>query len=150
MTSNHSLTRNELNEPVCQCGFRPEVLDSVLMTSARRQLHAKNIVLGHAEGLNAYESRLAALAVPVTNANLPAAPRSPADPFIVQDARYPRAGVRPTEDGKWLLTLWDGEQIQHFFPEPVFDDLGTAFDYGWLTIGACRQSGTSLNGMAAA
>jgi hypothetical protein len=63
--------------------------------------------------------------------------------------KYPRAGVRPTADGKWRLTLWDSPDVEHELPEPVFDELDKAFDYGWLRIGACRESGTNLNGMEA-
>lgn len=63
--------------------------------------------------------------------------------------KFPRAGVRPTDDGKWHLTLWDSPGVQHALEEPDFAELSKAFDYGWMTIGACRQSGTNLNGMEA-
>ncbi|AZS11739.1 hypothetical protein HOU96_gp41 [Arthrobacter phage Maja] len=96
----HGLTRNPENEPVCRCGFRPDVLDTV-------------------------------------------AP-------IGRD--YPRASVQPTADGKWKLTLWDAPEVEHALAEDEskFDALADAYDYGALRIGACRQSGTNLNGMAVA
>jgi hypothetical protein len=76
--------------------------------------------------------------------------RSPMAPFTVgAEAEYPRAGVRQTEDGRWRLSLWEVDEILHVIDEPVFDDRITAFDYGWLTIGACRMSGANLNGYPA-
>lgn len=73
--------------------------------------------------------------------------RTPVSPFPAKaDVKYPRAGVRQTTDGRWMLSLWDGDRIVHVIDDPVFDDRKTAFDYGWLTIGACRQSGADLNG----
>ena len=150
--SNHGLTRNQVNEPVCICGYRPEILDE--LAPVGKQWKARTIVLDHAWALNDAESESeweAAIDSLVAPKPAPATPRrSPADPFIIRDAEYPRAGVRQTEDGRWMLCLWDGEQVLHVFDEPVFDDRQTAFDYGWLTIGACRDSGTNLNGMEAA
>lgn len=148
----HGLTRNDLNEPVCRCGFRPEILDRSLMTLARRQLHAKNIILGHAEGLNEYEARLDALAAPVTHPDLPTAPRSPEAPFKVpEDAKYPRAGVRPSADGQWTLTLWDSPGVTHAFTNPedrTHPDRHTAFVMGQLIIDCHWRAGTRLNGLA--
>lgn len=144
--SNHGLTRNSENEPVCICGFRPPVLDEPIRWGSTRK--AQTAVLDHAEALKEYDDAidkyLATRPLPA-----PTPLRSPNDPFVVMDARYPRAGVRQTEDGRWKLSCWDGDQIVHVIDEPVFDDRVTAFDYGWLTIGACRQSGTNLNGLAA-
>ncbi|MEJ1195057.1 hypothetical protein [Pseudarthrobacter sp. CCNWLW207] len=126
--SSHFLTRNPDNDPVCSCGFRPSILEEA--APAGRQWKARTDVLNHADALNEVER---------VNA-----------PFLVKDARYPRAGVRQTDDGRWLLTCWDADRIVHVIEEPIFDDRVTAFDFGWLTIGACRQNGTNLNGWAAA
>ena len=128
--SSHGLTRNEANEPVCLCGYRPEILDE--LAPVGRLWKAKKVVLDHADALNEG-----------------AAP-DPSDPFLVDHAKYPRAGVRRTQDGQWLLTLWDGMGIQHHIDEPEFKDRKDAFDYAWMTIGACREAGTNLNGWAAA
>lgn len=128
--SNHGLSRNSDNDPVCLCGYKP--VEDLYLSWPIRQLRAKTTILDHAKELN--ETPL----------------RSPDDPFVVADAKYPRAGVRPMRDGRWLLTLWDEGDVLHPIPDPDFDDLTEAFEYGWMTIGACRQSGTSLNGMAAA
>lgn len=154
--SNHGLTRNSENEPVCACGYRPEILDEPAPVG--KQWKARTAVLDHAKARNEDEAALRGERI-YSPEEIRAfgeihfndrAKRSPDAPFIVQDARYPRAGVRPTADGRWLLTLWDDEDVRHPIAEPEFDELAKAFDYGWLTIGACRQSGTSLNGMAAA
>lgn len=128
----HFLTRNPENEPVCSCGFRPAILDEPAPVG--KQWKAKTAVLEHVAAI----APSFALAFQRRQADAP---------FLVKDARYPRAGVRQTEDGQWLLTCWDGDRIVHVIDEPVFDDRVTAFDYGWLTIGACRQSGTNLNGL---
>ncbi|AYN59040.1 hypothetical protein PBI_RYAN_50 [Arthrobacter phage Ryan] len=131
---NHGLARNADNESICLCGFRPEILDSVAPVG--RDWKAKTIILNHAAALNN---------------DIPEAPRSPDSPFTGNpDAKYPRAGVRPTTDGKWRLTLWDAPDVQHELDEPDFGQLSNAFDYGWLRIGACRDSGTDLNGRAVA
>ncbi|ALV43131.1 hypothetical protein AU252_19835 [Pseudarthrobacter sulfonivorans] len=144
--SNHGLTRNPDNEPVCLCGYRPEILSDPAPVG--KQWKAQTAVLDHVEALKEYDDAidkyLATRPLPA-----PTPLRSPNDPFVVMDARYPRAGVRRTEDGRWLLSCWDGDQIVHVIDEPVFDDRVTAFDYGFLTIGACRESGTNLNGGAA-
>lgn len=128
--SNHGLARNSDNDPICLCGYKP--VEDLYLAWPIRQLRAKTTILDHAKELN--ETPL----------------RSPDDPFVVADAKYPRAGVRTMRDGRWLLTLWDEEDVQHPIADPAFDDLGEAFDFGWLTIGACRQSGTGLNGLEAA
>lgn len=123
----HGLARNSENEPVCLCGFRPEILDHVAPIG--KDWAAKAIILDHAAELNN-----AASDAPFTG--------NPG-------AMYPRAGVRPTTDGKWRLTLWDSPGVQHALEEPDFSERTKAFEYGWMTIGACRQSGTNLNGMEA-
>jgi hypothetical protein len=116
----HGLTRNSENEPVCRCGFRPDVLDTVAPIG--RDWKAKSIILNHAAALN---NRI---------------------------VTYPRASVEPTGDGRWKLTLWDAHEVEHALAEEEskFDTLAEAYDYGALRIGACRQSGTNLNGMAVA
>ena len=155
--SNHGLTRNPENEPVCACGFRPEILDEPAPVG--KQWKARTAVLDHAKARNEDEAAFKGERI-YTHEEIRAFGevqfndrhrRSPDAPFTANpEAKYPRAGVRQTEDGRWLLSCWDGDQIVHVIDEPVFDDRVTAFDYGWLTIGACRQSGTNLNGMAAA
>jgi hypothetical protein len=148
--SNHGLTRTPDNEPVCLCGYRPDFYLPVSI----QHLKAKTAILDHAKALNdaaaanEWEAALDALAQPVPTTPTPL--RSPGAPFTAStDLKYPRAGVRLMASGKWLLSLWDGDQVLHVFDDPEFDDRKTAFDYGWLTIGACRQSGTNLNGMEA-
>lgn len=118
--SNHGLTRNPENEPVCRCGFRPDVLDTGAPIG--RDWKAKTIILNHAAALNNHV------------------------------LTYPRASVQPTTDGKWHLTLWDAPEVEHALAEDEseFDALADAYDYGALRIGACRRSGTNLNGMAVA
>jgi hypothetical protein len=149
--SNHGFTRNPDNEPVCLCGYRPAILDEPAPVG--KQWKARTAVLDHAKALNdaaaanEWEAALDALAQPV--AATPTPLRSPDAPFRAStDPKYPRAGVRRMPSGKWLLSMWDGDQVLHVFDDPEFDDRKTAFDYGWLTIGACRQSGTNLNGWA--
>lgn len=142
MTTNHFLTRNPNNEPTCSCGYRPAILDEPAPVG--KQWKARTAVFEHADALNEAEHLL--------NLKTTYAParRSPLDPFHARtEPKYPRAGVRKTEDGRWLLSCWDGDRIVHVIDEPVFDDRVTAFDYAWLTIGACRQAGTNLNGWAA-
>ncbi|WNM72267.1 hypothetical protein SEA_GUSANITA_47 [Arthrobacter phage Gusanita] len=114
----HGLTRNSENEPVCICGFRPEILDTDAPIG--RLWKAKGIVLDHAASLNCSGA---------------------------PGGRFPRASVRPTGGGKWHLTLWDAPDVQHELPgDSEFADLRSAFEYGWLRIGACRVSGTTLSG----
>lgn len=136
--SNHFLKRNHENEPVCACGYRPDILDNGAPVG--KQWKARTAVLDHVQALHACDDCTPALPL-----------RSPDAPFNLHpyDVTYPRAGVRQTEDGRWLLTCWDGDQTVHVIEEPIFDDRVAAFDYGWLTIGACRASGTNLNGWAA-
>jgi hypothetical protein len=132
----HGLTRNADNEPICICGFRPEVLDTAAPVG--RDWKAKGIILDHASALNNGIEPLSSR-------------RSPDAPFTAKaEVKFPRAGVRPTDDGKWHLTLWDSPDVQHELEDPKFDDLVNAVEYGRLRIGACRQSGTNLNGMAVA
>jgi hypothetical protein len=136
--SNHFLKRNHDNEPICACGYRPDILNTGAPVG--KQWKARTAVLDHVQALHACDD---------CTPDLPTPLRSPTDPFVIADAKYPRAGVRQTEDGRWLLSCWDGDQIVHVIEEPIFDDRVTAFDYAWLTIGACRDSGTNLNGWAA-
>ena len=153
--SNHGLTRNADNEPVCiLCGYRPAILDEAAPVG--KQWKARTAVLDHAKALNdaeaanEWEAALDAhpgLGKPPTK---PAPLRSPDAPFVFEDARYPRAGVRQTDDGRWRLTFWDGDHIVHVFADPIFSDRVEAFDVGQTIIGACRDSGTNLNGLEAA
>lgn len=131
--TNHELARDDVSLPICSCGYRPEVLDAGKPIG--RAWKAKAAVLNH-----------------IDDARWTKTPRrSPDAPFKVSDQlEYPRAGVRRTPEGKWLLTCWDADQTLHPIPEPEFNDRVAAFDYGYLTIGACRQSGTNLNGWAKA
>lgn len=134
--TNHFLKRNADHEPTCSCGYRPAILDEPAPVG--KQWKAKAAVLEHADALNE--------AGQVTLPG-PSYWRSPEAPFrLRQDVKYPRAGVRQTPSGEWLLTCWDADRIVRVIDEPVFKDRITAFDYGWLTIGACRESGTNLNG----
>lgn len=146
--SNHGLTRNPDNEPVCLCGYRPEILDEPAPVG--KQWKARTIILDHVQALHSCDDDCTGPFTPPTSLHSPTPLRSPDAPFLVPDARYPRAGVRRTADGRWKLSCWDGDEIVHVIDEPIFDDRVTAFDYGWLTIGACRESGTNLNGWAAA
>lgn len=73
--------------------------------------------------------------------------RTEISPFPVrEETEYPRAGIRQTTDRRWRISLWDADQILHIIDDPVFEDRTKAFDYGWLTIGACRKNGANLNG----
>lgn len=134
--TNHILIRDRKNFPICACGYRPEILNQASPVGV--QWKAKADVLNHIDDMN--------------KLNAPETPkRSPEAPFRGRhEAKYPRAGVRQTEDGRWLLTLWDGDEIVHVIDEDdrTHSDRYTAFSQGWLTIGACRLSGTNLNGMA--
>lgn len=161
---NHDLRRNPDNEAVCVCGYRPAVLDDY-RGCAGRQWKAKTDVLDHAKALNDYEATVDALAKPVPMAaavrfaedvlqfklspwQMEVLQRSPDAPFALRDARYPRAGVRQTQDGRWKLMGWDGADVAHVIvDEPCFDDREEAFEVGRIIIGAHRQSGTDLNGL---
>lgn len=150
----HFLTRNPGNEPVCSCGFRPEILDDPAPVG--QQWKAKTAVLEHIDAMAGNVVRFAEAALgtelqPWQQQVLKQALRSPEAPFTGRHAmKYPRAGVRQTEDGRWLLTLWDGDGTVHVIDKEyrTHPDRDAAFTQGWLTIGACRQSGTNLNGMA--
>jgi hypothetical protein len=133
----HDLTRDSANQPVCVCGYRPDILNQTSPVGI--QWKAKADVLNHVEAERLLE--LKAIHAP--------ARRSPLDPFQAStELKYPRAGVRQTPAGEWLLSCWDADRIVHVIDEPVFADRVAAFDYGYLAIGACRQSGTNLNGWA--
>ena len=134
--TNHILIRDRQHNPICACGHRPAILDHTGPAIVGVQWKAKTDVLNHIDAANKAE------------ATTPAR-RSPDAPFRGRHAAtYPRAGVRQTEDGRWLLTLWDGDQIVHVTDEEdrIHDDRYTAVSAGWLTVGACRRSGTNLNG----
>lgn len=142
--SEHFLKRNPDNEPVCACGFRPEILDA--MAPVGKIWKAKTAVLDHVKAQTESTTGFVLFSLPGN-----AAQRSPEAPFHGRHAvKYPRAGVRQTEDGRWLVTLWDGDSIVHVIDEDdrTHAHRENAFAQGWLTIGACRKSGTDLNGMA--
>jgi hypothetical protein len=141
--SDHFFKRNPDNEPVCSCGFRPEILDDA--EPVGKLWKAKTAVLNHAAEMNGYADQ--------TPAPAPFRTSSAAAPFRTgEDVKYPRAGVRQLSDGRWLLTFWDGDRVVDVTdPEDrIHPDRYTAFAQGWLTVGACRQSGTNLNGMESA
>ncbi|MFK0005501.1 hypothetical protein ACIQTZ_00460 [Paenarthrobacter sp. NPDC090520] len=124
-TLSHFLKRNADNEPVCGCGFRPEILDDPapvgIMWKARRD------VLDHVDAMSGYR---------------------PSAPFDGSpDRRFPRAGVRPGASGRWKLTLWDEEGVMHPQPNPWYDTCQEAFDQGHLIIGTHWKAGSRLNGM---
>lgn len=127
-TIEHTMTRNEANEPVCGCGFRPDILDSGAPVGVAWK--AKRDVLNHV-------------------VDLTSRPRSASSPFEGgPDRRYPRAGVRPLPSGRWLLTLWDAPDVVHHIDaeDQEYTDMQSALDYGNLRIGACRRAGTDLSG----
>lgn len=96
--SNHGLTRNADNDPVCLCGYYPAVLNEAAPVG--KQWKARTAVLDHAQALNNYEAKVEALAAPVTP---PTPLRSPDAPFNVHpyDVTYP-AGRCPADRG-WSL-----------------------------------------------
>ncbi len=125
-TSKHALVRNEANEPVCKCGYRPDVLDTGQPIGVLWK--AKADILNHAANRNAARSRM---------------------PFTANhELKYPRAGVRQDNHGKWVLTFWDSPEIQHIEGDPIHNSRLDAFDLGHMVIGAHRQAGTNLNGYA--
>ena len=133
----HILIRDRQQNSMCACGYRPAILDQDGPAVVGIKWKAKTDVLNHIDT----KEKAAQGTAP--------ARRSPEAPFTGRHAaRYPRAGVRQTPDGRWLLTLWDGDGISHVIDEEdrTHDDRHTAFAQGWLTVGACRQSGTNLNG----
>lgn len=157
MTLEHGLRRNPDNEPVCACGYRPEILDSIAPVG--KQCKAKTSVLNHAEALNEKadcsgsdvvrfaEEALGLELTPWQEALL----RRLYAPFVVTDrTRFPRAGVRPLPSGEWKLTLWDEPDVMHAWEDPrdaIHPDRYTACVTGQLIIGAHRQAGTRLNGL---
>ena len=123
--SNHFLKRNPDNEPVCACGFRPEILDQPAPVGLRWK--AKRDARNHGQAVLGLR---------------------PAAPFETNhDRSFPRAGVRPGPNGRWKLTLWDEADVSHPVPEPWHDTAREAFDYGQLIIHNHRKAGTRLNGM---
>lgn len=164
--SNHDLRRNPDNESVCACGFRPAILDEP--AAAGQHWKAKTAVLDHAKALNAFDATVDEL---VQAAPVPAAisyaedvlgifltpwqkrllQRSPDEPFAVTDrTKFPRAGVRMTQPGKWKVTLRDAPDVVHAWMDEAaafHPDRYTACATGELIIGAHRQSGTDLNGL---
>jgi hypothetical protein len=154
--TNHFLKRNPDSEPVCACGYRPEILDAPAPVG--KLWKAKTAVLDHVKALTEATPEQAVtryardvLGIELAPWQRKALERSPEAPFRGRHAvKYPRAGVRQTEDGRWLVTLWDGDNIVHVIDEEdrTHPDAYAAFAQGWLTIGACWQAGTNLNGMA--
>ncbi|WP_179017448.1 hypothetical protein [Paenarthrobacter nitroguajacolicus] len=126
-TPSHFLKRNADNEPVCGCGFRPEILDDPAPVGI--QWKAKRDVLDHVDAMSGFR------------------PSAPFD--VAPDCRYPRAGVRPGASGRWKLTLWDERGVMHALPSEHqwHDTAREAFDYGQLIIHNHRKAGTRLNGM---
>ena len=135
--SNHGLARNLDNEPVCLCGYRPEILDN--LAPIGKQWKAKKIVIDHVTALNPTPAY---------------ALRSPDAPFrSMEDAKYPRAGVRLRADGQWIITLWDEEGVAHAWEHRANAEHPTrleAFNYAQWFIKSHRDVGVRLNGMEAA
>lgn len=122
----HSLTRNEADEPVCECGFRPAVLDTGSPVGVSWK--AKSDVLTHINVLTLRATQ----------------------PFEARHERkYPRAGVRLAPSGKWMVTLWEAPDVLHGHEQPFHDTRAEAIDYSGLVIGAHHKTGTTLNGRAA-
>ncbi|MFM9430036.1 hypothetical protein [Arthrobacter sp. MP_2.3] len=158
--TDHGLRRNPDNEPVCTCGFRPDILETDAPVG--KLWKAKAAVLDHVNALtdetNTSQHPVTRFAEEVLGLELTpwqrtvldqSMKRSPEAPFQTKrEVRYPRAGVRKTADGKWLLTLWDGDTIVHAIDEDdrTNNDWYTAVTQGWMTVGACQQAGTNLNG----
>lgn len=151
----HFLKRNTENEPICACGYRPETLDDD-RPWINGQLKAKTAVLDHVQAMGnkrATGDEMIRFTEDVIGVELQPWQKAilmrPADaPFRVKEqTKFPRAGVRQTIDGKWLLTCWDGDTIVHVMDEPNFTDRVEAFDYAHMTIGACRVMRTNLNGL---
>lgn len=134
--SNHGLARNADNETVCLCGYRPEIWDKPAPVG--KQWKAKSMVLAHAAALTPQATVLTAL-------------RSPVDPFPAKHVRrFPRAGVRRAEDGKWIVTLWDEEGVVHAWQQEdnaEHVDRVDAFDFAHWFIKSHRDLGLRLNGM---
>ncbi len=132
----HLLVRNKHGEPVCACGFRPEILGAAGEKPVGAQWKAKADVLNHVD----------------TARDLPERKPNPSDPFDVGAERvYPRAGVRRRPDGSWLLTLWDGPDIAHELHEGSAEHTTryNAFCTGQMIIDSHWRAGTRLNGLAA-
>jgi hypothetical protein len=134
--TNHGLTRNPDNEPVCICGYRPEILDEPAPVG--KQWKAKSCIVAHATALNPQ----------------PEPVRSPLAPFNPgPDAKYPRAGLRRREDGQWIVTLWDADGVSHAWEREdnaLHGNRMEAFSFAQWFIKCHRDSGVRLNGMAAA
>lgn len=133
----HVLIRDRQDNPMCGCGYRPVILDQDGPAVVGIKWKAKTDVLNHIDA----EEKAAQGTAPVR--------RSPQAPFTGRHAvQHPRAGVRQTEDGRWLVTLWDGGRMVPVIDQEdrTHDDPYTAFAQGWMTVGACRQSGTDLDG----
>jgi hypothetical protein len=159
--SDHDLRRSADNEPVCACGYRPEILDDWRPWS-NRQTKARTAVLDHAQELNRKEATSkpadivrfaeAALGVEVLPWQVRMLQRAFESPFVVTEStRYPRAGVRRLPTGEWKLTLWDEPDVVHACANEsvsLHPDRYSACLIGETIIGAHRQSGTRLNGMA--
>lgn len=156
----HDLRRDPNNEPICVCGYRPEILDDWRATSDR-QYKARTAVLDHAKALNEATDAVSAdnvvrfveevLGQELLPWQARMLQRLSDAPFVVTDeTRFPRAGVRALPSGRWKLTLWDEPDIVHAWEDEemaVHPTMYTAIATGEMIIGAHRQSGTRLNGM---
>jgi hypothetical protein len=160
----HELRRNADNEPVCACGYRPDVLDDWRSTAViTRVLKARDMVLDHARAANEATEAIAAdnvvrfveevLGQELQPWQARMLQRVSDAPFVVTDeTRFPRAGVRPLASGEWKLTLWDEPDVVHAWTDEacaIHPTMYTAIVTGEMIIGAHRQSGTRLNGMSA-
>lgn len=124
----HALTRNEANEPVCECGFRPAVLDTGSPVGVSWK--AKSDILAHVTAKTSLRAR---------------------QPFETRHERkYPRAGVRLSLSGQWLVTLWDSPDVMRGHMNTSHDTRAEAIEHGRLIIGTHRQSSTNLLGYARA
>lgn len=135
--SNHGLTRNPENETICLCGYRPDIWDQPAPVG--KQWKAKSMILAHAAALTPQTNILTAM-------------RSPWDPFPANHVRrFPRAGVRRTGDGKWIVTLWDDQGVMHAWENPgnaEHHNRIDAFEFAHWFIKVHHDLGVSLSGMA--
>jgi hypothetical protein len=132
--NNHGLARNAENETICLCGYRPEIWDKPAPVG--KQWKAKAMVLAHVAAL--------------TEQNTVTSLRSPQDPFHTShERRYPRAGVRQGDAGKWIITLWDEEGVVHVWENQdnaEHHNRLDAFDFAQWFIKCHRDAGVRLNG----
>lgn len=159
--TDHDLRRNADKEAVCACGYRPEILDD-WRPWAGRQAKATTLVLDHVKALNEATDAVSAdnvvrfveevLGQELLPWQARMLQRISDTPFVVTDeTRFPRAGVRALPSGDWKLTLWDEPDVVHAWEDEtaaIHPSMYTAIATGEMIIGAHRQSGTRLNGMA--